>query len=261
MPAFAVAEDVTVDLGELDDFSGTTLKRAMPTSPRRPDAWLLSKSKTRTSAAMTGGIQLIGGGANITDEQGRNAHTFPAQSIRRIFRSGVGRNFITEGSFVNQGLITVLASEPGFVSGDIETTLTINGSYAGIGHPFIRTWTGGRAGCSWTRWRREDDHQWRATNYNAARKKLNKTWYQWEAANGRSATTQVLGGSRPLDIVTSNASLSLFGPNTGLRDKFGNDALRNLAVSARFSTGPSPFHNDRFLHQHQSAEHLRQLTF
>jgi len=41
--------------------------------------------------------------------------------------------------------------------------------------------------------------------------------------------------------VTNNASLSLYGPNTGLRDKFGNDALRNLAVSARFFMGDRDF--------------------
>ena len=45
----------------------------------------------------------------------------------------VGHNFTTEGSFVNEGLITVIASDPGSVSGDIDTTLTINGSYTGIG--------------------------------------------------------------------------------------------------------------------------------
>jgi hypothetical protein len=50
-----------------------------------------------------------------------------------------------------------------------------------------------------------------------------------------------MGGSKPLDIVTSEASLNLIGPNTGFRDKFGNDALRNLAVSSRFSMGDRDF--------------------
>jgi hypothetical protein len=41
--------------------------------------------------------------------------------------------------------------------------------------------------------------------------------------------------------VTSEAALNLFGPNTGFRDKFGNDALRNLAVSARLLIGDRNF--------------------
>jgi hypothetical protein len=50
-----------------------------------------------------------------------------------------------------------------------------------------------------------------------------------------------MGGNKPLDIVTSNAALGLYGPNTGFLDKFGNDALRNLAISARLSLGDRDF--------------------
>jgi hypothetical protein len=79
------------------------------------------------------------------------------------------------------------------------------------------------------------------TNYDSGTQTLHKSYFGWEAAGGASAVTRVLGGSKPLDIVTSEASLNLFGPNTGFRDKFGNDALRNLAVSARLLIGDRNF--------------------
>jgi hypothetical protein len=242
--AFAVAEDVTVDLGELADFSGTTLHTGYAyIAAAEPGRTATLKFENANIFSSAGGIELIGGGANITDEQGRDAIThFRHNLFDGYFDLEVGRNFTTEGSFVNEGLITVFASEPGFFSGDIDTTLTINGSYTGIGYPLDPNTDGqveliapGPDGDA------RMIINGALTNYNPARKTLNKTWYQWEAANGRSATTQVLGGSRPLDIVTNNASLSLFGPNTGFRDTAGNDALRNLAVSARFLMGDRDF--------------------
>jgi hypothetical protein len=188
-------------------------------------------------------VNLSGANARLTDENGADALAhFRHLAFDGYFDLEVGRNFTTECSFVNEGLITVIASDPGSVSGDIDTTLTINGSYTGIGYPLDPNTDGqvellapGPDGDA------RMIINGALTNYNAARKTLNKTWYQWEAANGRSATTQVLGGSRPLDIVTNNASLNLYGPNTGLRDKFRNDALRNLAVSARFFMGDRDF--------------------
>lgn len=70
---------------------------------------------------------------------------------------------------------------------------------------------------------------------------MHKTYHVWEAAGGRSATTQVLGGTRPFEIVTNEASLNLFGPNTGFRDRNGEDALRNLSTSARLLVGNRDF--------------------
>lgn len=79
------------------------------------------------------------------------------------------------------------------------------------------------------------------TNYEAETQTLHKSYFAWEAANGASATTRVLGGGKPFDIVKSRAALILFGPNTGFRDQFGNDALRNLAVSRRLLIGDREF--------------------
>jgi hypothetical protein len=147
-----------------------------------------------------------------TNKDGTRSHISGTIYSTDIFDLEVGRNFTTEGSFVNEGLITVFASEPGFVSGDIDTTLTINGSYTGIGYPLDPNTDGqvellapGPDGDA------RMIINGALTNYNAARKTLNKTWYQWEAANGRSATTQVLGGSRPLDIVTTTPRSAFSG--------------------------------------------------
>ena len=79
------------------------------------------------------------------------------------------------------------------------------------------------------------------TNYDAGTQTLHKSIFVWEAAHGASATTLVLGGGKPFDIVTSEASLALFGPKTGFRDRCGNNALRNLAVSARLLIGDRDF--------------------
>ena len=79
------------------------------------------------------------------------------------------------------------------------------------------------------------------TNYDAGTQTLHKSIFSWEAAHGASATTLVLGGGKPFDIVTSEASLALFGPKTGFRDRCGNNALRNLALSARLLIGDRDF--------------------
>ena len=79
------------------------------------------------------------------------------------------------------------------------------------------------------------------TNYDSGTQTLHKSYFGWEAAGGASATTRVLGGGKPSTSSTSEAALVLFGPNTGFRDKFGNDALRNLAFSARLLIGDRKF--------------------
>ena len=110
-------------------------------------------------------VELIGANARLTDENGADALAhFRHNAFDGYFDLEVGRNFTTEGSFVNEGVITVIASDPGSVSGDIDTTLTINGNYTGIGSVPPDPNFNGQAElhCSWTRWRREDDHQWRA---------------------------------------------------------------------------------------------------
>jgi len=235
--------NVIANLGNLADFSGTTLNSGNyivisdHADPGMTATIQFNGADIRTS---NGDMLLAGPGARIVDENGNDAlRNFEHNLLYGIFDFETGRNFMSAGSIVNEGEVHVISE---FAGADANTTLTINGDYTGIGFP-LDPGTLGRAlvEAAGPIGDAKMVINGALTNYNAARKTLNKTWYQWEAANGRSATTQVLGGSRPLDIVTNNASLSLFGPNTGFRDKFGNDALRNLAVSARFLMGDRDF--------------------
>ena len=116
----------------------------------------------------------------------------------------------------------------------------MNGNYTGVGYPFDPG-TDGLAAVLAPGANARMIINGRLTNYDAATQILRKSVFNWTAANGHSATTRILGGGRPLDIVTSRAALTLIGPNTGFRDKFGNDALRNLSVSALLTIGDRNF--------------------
>ena len=235
--------NVIANLGNLADFSGTTLNGGnYIVISDHADSGMTATIQFNGADIRTsnGDMLLAGPGARIVDENGNDAlRNFEHNLLYGIFDFETGRNFMSAGSIVNEGDVHVISE---FAGADANTTLTINGDYTGIGFP-LDAGTLGRAlvEAAGPIGDAKMVINGALTNYNAARKTLNKTWYQWEAANGRSATTQVLGGSRPLDIVTNNASLNLYGPNTGLRDKFGNDALRNLAVSARFFMGDRDF--------------------
>ena len=155
----------------------------------------------------------------------------------------VGSHFTSKGSFVNEGEIDVLSKDdPSFISGDATTTITINGTYTGIGYPLNPNTVGltslvaaGPIGDA------KMIINGALTNYQASTHTLHQTYFAWEAANGASTTTKVLGGSAPLDIVVSKAALALFGPNTGFRDNAGSNALRNLSTSARLLIGNRDF--------------------
>jgi hypothetical protein len=241
--ALAQSSNVFVNLGNLANFSGTTLTSGNLFAYADPGVTATIQFNGANIQTNGCDIQLAGPGARLIDENGNDAlRNVQHNLLNGKLLFGVGRNFTTAGSFVNEGEINLPAQSFDPAAPDVPTTLTINGDYTGIGFPldpgtlgFALVEAAGPIGDA------KMVINGALTNYNAARKTLNKTWYQWEAANGRSATTQVLGGSKPLDIVTNNASLSLYGPNTGLRDKFGNDALRNLAVSARFLMGDRDF--------------------
>jgi hypothetical protein len=243
--ADAESKDVTVDLGELADFSGTTLGTGntyyvVTAEPGRTATMKFYGANIVTNTAL---IELIGANARLKDENGADALAhFRHNAFDGCFDLEVGRNCTTEGSFVNEGLITVFASDPGFVSGDIDTTLTINASYTGIGYPLDPNADGlveliapGPKGDA------RMLINGALTNYDAETQTLHKIFFEWEAANGASATTRVLGCGKPFDIVRSEAALVLFGPHTGFRDKFGNDALRNLAVSSFLVIGDRDF--------------------
>ncbi len=157
-----------------------------------------------------------------------------------IFDVETGRDFTTGGSLVNEGTLYVIST--GFIGPDGPATVRINGDYTGIGYPLdVGTVGVSSVQAPGPSADAQTVVKGNITNYEAATRTLHKTYYGWEAAGGRSATTQVLGGNGPFDIVTSEASLILFGPNTGFRDSNGQDALRNLATSARFLIGDREF--------------------
>jgi hypothetical protein len=235
--ADAESKDVTVDLGELADFSGTTLGPentyyVVTAEPGRTATMKFDGANIVTNTAL---IELIGANARLTDENGADAIAhFRHNAFDGYFDLEVGRDFTTEGAFVNEGGIAIFASDPGSVTGDLNTTLMINGNFTDIGYPLDANTDGliellapGPSGDA------RMIINGALTNYDAGTQTLHKSYFAWVAANGAGATTCVLGGGKPFDIVTSKAALILFGPNTGFRDKFGNDALRNLATSAR----------------------------
>ncbi|MGH7983645.1 MAG: hypothetical protein ACREFF_10965 [Candidatus Udaeobacter sp.] len=241
---FADTKDVTADLGDLADFSGTTLDSGyaygVAASAGRAATLKFNGANIVKSNA---GIELIGAGTYIVDENGRNAlRHFRHNLLYGYFDLEVGRNFTTEGCFVNEGEVVILASDPDSITGDVTTTLTIKGNYTGIGYPldpntngFLTLLAAGPVGDA------RMVINGALTNYDANTQTLHKTIFAWEAANGASATTTVLGVSGAFDIRTSEASLLLIGPNTGFRDSSGRSALRNLATSARLILGDRDF--------------------
>jgi hypothetical protein len=220
--------------------SGNTLTRGnyLPLAdPGRTSTIQFNGADIRTNNA---GIQIAGPGAGLLDENGNDA----LRNIEHNLLNGqlapalFGHNFTNSGSLVNEGEIDIVTYSFD-QSADLATTFTVSGDFTDIGFP-----DDGNLGFVDIEAPGADAKlliNGALTNYDAAHKTLSKMWCQWEAAGGHSATTQVLGGSKPLHIVTSQAALQLFGPNTGFRDKFGNDALRNLAVSARLLVGDRDF--------------------
>jgi hypothetical protein len=102
---FADTKDVTADLGDLADFSGTTLKSGyaygVAASAGRAATLKFNGANIVKSNA---GLELIGAGTYIVDENGRDALAhFRHNLLYGYFDLEVGRNFTTESSFVNEG--------------------------------------------------------------------------------------------------------------------------------------------------------------
>jgi hypothetical protein len=239
--AIAQSSNVSVKLGNLANFSANKLTSGnylALADVGRTSTIQFNGADIRTNNAA---IQIAGPGAGLLDENGNDAlrniehNLLNGQLANALF----GHNFTTAGSLVNEGEMDIVTFSPFDQSPDLATTFTVSGDFTGIGFP-----DDGNLGFVDIEAPGADAKlliKGALTNYDASHKTLGKMWNQWIAAAGHSAATQVLGGSKPLDIVTSQAALQLFGPNTGFRDKFGNDALRNLAVSARLLVGDRDF--------------------
>jgi hypothetical protein len=239
----AVTRNVLADLGKLADFSGTTLNTGNFEIDASAGVTSGLTATVRFNAAdirrLGGYIGLSGAGSRIIDEQGNDA----LAHLNHILLGGDfnprgGRNFTTGGSLVNEGAIFV--DSAGFSGADAPTTFTVNGNYTGVGYP-LDPGTDGLGAVLAPGANARMIINGHLTNYDAATQTLHKSIFNWTAANDHSATTRVLSASGPLDIVTSRASLTLIGPNTGFRDKFENDALRNLSTSALLTIGDRNF--------------------
>ena len=80
------------------------------------------------------------------------------------------------------------------------------------------------------------------TNYDAGTQTLNKSYLRVGSGEWRACQPPSCWAGKPFDIVTSEASLCFSSDRKpGSRDKFGNNALRNLAVSARLLIGDRDF--------------------
>lgn len=242
--ADAESRGVSVDLGKLTDFSHETLGTGstyyvVTAEPGQTATIKFEGANIKTNIAL---IELIGARTFLTDQKGADALShFQRNAFDGYFDLEVGRNFTAKDAFVNEGGISIVASDPGFIDGDLDTTFTINGDFTNVGYPLDANTDGlvelhapGPNGDA------QMIIKGSLKNYQARSRTLNKCYFAWEAANGAKAVTRVLGG-QPIDVLTSNAALFLIGPNTGLRDKFGNDGLRNLAVSARLFVADRDF--------------------
>ncbi|HEY2712129.1 MAG TPA: hypothetical protein VGI60_06405 [Chthoniobacterales bacterium] len=240
----ALTRDTVADLGNLADFSGTTFNTGLmvaDASAADPGVTATIRFNGADVYDTSGYIGIYGARSRIVDENGRNA----LRHLDHILFNGfldveTGRNFRTTRPLVNEGSLLSIAT--GFIGPDAPTTVTIDGDYTGIGYPLdvenqgvmSVAAPGPTADATVV-------INGNLTNYDAASRTLHKTYYGWGAAGGRSATTRVLGIPGTFDIQTSEASLVLTGPNTGFRDRNGQDALRNLSSSARMLIGDRDF--------------------
>jgi len=240
----SLTRNSVADLGNLADFSGTTFNTGLmvaDASAADPDVTATIRFNGADVYETSGYIGIYGARSRIVDENSRNA----LRHLDHILFNGfldveTGRNFRTTGPLVNEGTLKSIAT--GFIGPDAPVTVTIDGDYTGIGYPlYVENQgvmdveaPGPTADATVV-------IKGKLTNYDAASRTLHKTYYGWEAAGGRSATTQVIGSAGPFDIQTSEAALVLTGPNTGFRDRNGQDALRNLSSSARMLIGDRDF--------------------
>ena len=228
----AFHRSVTADLGNLADFSGTTLNGGnlfVFTPFPIADAGITATIRFNGANVVTnkGDIQLFGIGSRFTDEHGNDGlRNFRRNTLNGVFCIGTGRDFTTSGSLLNKGFVEVDGAVGG---GDASSVLTVDGDYTVIGNPLVDLNAVGATilTASGTLGNAHILVNGTLGNYNACTRTLDGGDYYFFTGRGRRATIQTLGGA-PLDIVTSTGLISLIGPDTGFRDSAGRDALRDL---------------------------------
>ena len=84
------------------------------TSQRLPTEQYSRCANIVTNTAL---IELVGANASLTDENGANALAhFRHNAFDGYFDLEVGRNFTTEGAFINEGGIAIFASDPAMIA-------------------------------------------------------------------------------------------------------------------------------------------------
>ena len=227
----AVHRSVTANLGNLADFSGATLNSGnLIAVTEGADRGITSTIQFNGANIRTnnGDLQLGGPGTALVDEHGQDALThFQHNTVNGVVLLEAGRTFTTEGAFVNEGSFQVHSEFQGAAG---LTTFTINGNLTmatADGEGVIESFSNGTGMDSLVTVKGV------ITDYDPATKTLNGGIYDFLSANGSVSTVKVLGGT-PIDIVNNNAFIDLFGPNTGIRDSSGADAIRNLKKTNNF---------------------------
>ncbi len=217
----AMTADVLFDAGELTNFSGTTLSGGgyvLDAAQGRTATLRFTGADIRTNSAY---IFLLGTGAQIVNENNDDALTYLSHLTPDGEIDLQSHPLSSAGSFVNEG----------FIFAD-KSLWTFDGDFTDIGDRRDP----GTVGFLFGLGRQSEDARFVVTgvltNYDAASHTLNKGRFLFNAASSGANTLQVLGGDL-LDIVTNNGAVILYGPNTGLLDKNGDDALRHLAVINR----------------------------
>lgn len=212
--------DVVMDAGQLANFSGTTLtggSYVIQAFEGHSATLRFAGADIRTLDAF---IWLIGGESQVVNESNQDALTQLGHVLLDGYMALQSHDFST-GSLVNEG----------YVFHD-KSNWTIEGDFTSIGdrrNPGTLGYLFGLA-------RQGEDARivvtGELTNYDSASQTLNSGRFYQTAVGPAANTLQVLGGDL-LDIVDNNGSIVLYGPNTGLLDKNGDDALRHLAVINR----------------------------
>ncbi len=217
----AKTADALIDVGQLDNFAGTILtggSYVMASFQGHAATFRFGGADIRTLEAF---VWLVGPQSQVLDENNQNA----LAQLGHITLDGEtdlqNHDLITTGSLVNEGFM--FSDKSGW---------TIDGDFTSIGdrrNP-------GTLGYLFGLGRQGQDAPYvvtgSLTNYDAASHTLNSGRFFFNAVGNASNTLQVMGGES-LDIVVNDGAVILYGPNTGILDRDGNDALRHLAVVNR----------------------------
>jgi hypothetical protein len=228
---FFVAQhkNVLANLGNLADFSGTTLTGGygylLDTTAADPGVTATYQFNGANIVNSHGGIGMAGPRTQIVDEHGHDAlRNFNHNEWDGFFGVVDGHgNFTTSASFLNDGELQIGDGSSITIRRDYTSSDTAETAIFSSGEGDAGMLINGNLG-----------------NYDPKTKTLSSTTLTFISSLGQSGTMKVLG-SPAIDVVTSNAFINLAGANSGLRDRNGSDALRDLTTSYGMRLGSRSF--------------------